>query len=286
MTPNRGVLEVAQILVRPGTEDDFVAAYTGARPVLAATPGCRSVRMTRGVESPSRFTLLVEWDSVEAHETNFRGTERFEQWRAAIGPHFAEPPVVEHYRDVDTDTDSGLDRTGRAHDHRRAHGRVERPLAAVFAYLADFTHTEAVGPRHRHHDAHRATARCGSARRSTTSPSTAAGGPSSTTASCVSSPSAPDLHRRQHARSRPPTTCGAARHGRRQASTVITYRAHFRFKGWLPARRALPAQGLRAHRRRDRRPAQAHARGPALTARRYSGRRPRRGCRPGRGRSR
>ncbi|MEU8261408.1 antibiotic biosynthesis monooxygenase [Micromonospora sp. NPDC048999] len=94
------VLEVALIDVMPGHEDDFAAAYAQARPVLAGTEGCRSVRMTRGVESPSRFVLLVEWDSVEAHEVNFRQSERFQQWRALIGPHFANPPLVEHFIDV------------------------------------------------------------------------------------------------------------------------------------------------------------------------------------------
>jgi heme-degrading monooxygenase HmoA len=94
------VLEVALIDVIPGQEDDFVAAYAEARPGLAGTPGCRSVRMTRGVESPSRFVLLVEWDSVAAHEENFRATERFTTWRSLIGPHFAGPPVVEHFTDV------------------------------------------------------------------------------------------------------------------------------------------------------------------------------------------
>jgi quinol monooxygenase YgiN len=57
--------------------------------------------MTRGVESPSRFVLLVEWDSVEAHLQNFRSTGRFTAWRAAIGPFFAEPPHVEHFTDID-----------------------------------------------------------------------------------------------------------------------------------------------------------------------------------------
>jgi len=93
-------LEVADIAVTPGQEEAFVAAYRGAREVLASTPGCRSVRMTRGVESPARFVLLVEWDSVEAHLQNFRDTERFGTWRAAIGPFFARPPAVEHFRDV------------------------------------------------------------------------------------------------------------------------------------------------------------------------------------------
>jgi heme-degrading monooxygenase HmoA len=95
------VLEVADIEVRLGSEDEFVVAYRGVRDVLTGTPGCRSVRMTRGVESPSRFVLLVEWDSVAAHEENFRGSDRFTAWREAIGPYFVAPPRVEHFADVD-----------------------------------------------------------------------------------------------------------------------------------------------------------------------------------------
>lgn len=92
------VLEVAIIDVTDA--DGFEAAYLGAYEQLLSTEGCRSVRMTRGIETPKRFVLLVEWDSVEAHEKNFRETERFKAWRSAIGPYFAEPPRVEHFTDV------------------------------------------------------------------------------------------------------------------------------------------------------------------------------------------
>ncbi|HWG98609.1 MAG TPA: antibiotic biosynthesis monooxygenase family protein [Pilimelia sp.] len=94
------VLEIALIDVRPGQEDDFAAAYAKGHEVLAGTPGCRTVRMTRGIESPSRFVLLVEWDSVDAHERNFRASDRFTTWRGLIGPYFAAPPRVEHFIDV------------------------------------------------------------------------------------------------------------------------------------------------------------------------------------------
>ncbi len=94
------VLEVALIDITPGQEDAFAAAYAKAHPVLAATPGCLSIRMTRGVETPSRFVLLVEWESVEAHLHNFRESDRFTTWRGHIGPHFAKPPHVEHFTDV------------------------------------------------------------------------------------------------------------------------------------------------------------------------------------------
>ena len=95
------VTEIAVLEITPGAEDAFVEAYRRARHEVAETDGCRRMRMTRGVESPSRFVLLVDWDSVEAHERNFRATDRFVRWRAAIGPHFARPPQVEHYVDID-----------------------------------------------------------------------------------------------------------------------------------------------------------------------------------------
>lgn len=94
------VLEVGDIEIIAGQEEQFVAAYLGVRDILAGTPGCRAVRMTHCIESPTRFVLLVEWDDVDAHERNFRDTDRFTTWRAAIGPFFARPPHVEHMTDV------------------------------------------------------------------------------------------------------------------------------------------------------------------------------------------
>jgi len=91
--------EAENYTLNPG--EAFADTYRKVRHEVAETEGCRSVRLTRGVESPSRFVLLVDWDSVEAHEGNFRASDRFARWRAAIGPHFARPPQVEHYVDID-----------------------------------------------------------------------------------------------------------------------------------------------------------------------------------------
>jgi heme-degrading monooxygenase HmoA len=94
------VVEIAEFRVPPGAEDDFLLAYRGVRGVLTSTGGCRSARMTRGVETPNRFVLLVEWDSLEAHTQNFRGSDRFTTWRRALAPFFAADPHVEHFQDV------------------------------------------------------------------------------------------------------------------------------------------------------------------------------------------
>jgi len=93
------VLEVAQFDIKPGSEAAFEAGYRGVVSVLRESPGLLSLRMTRGVETPARFLLLVEWESLEAHQA-FRDSERFAVWRAGIGAHFARPPQVEHVTDL------------------------------------------------------------------------------------------------------------------------------------------------------------------------------------------
>ncbi|MCW0215981.1 MAG: antibiotic biosynthesis monooxygenase [Pseudonocardia sp.] len=94
------VIEIADFAIRPGTEEEFAAAYREARPLLAATPGFLSARLTRGIESPSRFVLLVEWESVEAHTEVFRKSDRYPRWRELISPYFAGDPHVEHAVEV------------------------------------------------------------------------------------------------------------------------------------------------------------------------------------------
>ena len=70
------VLEVALIDVTAGSEPAFTAAYAQARTVITDAAGCRSVRMTQGIETPTRFVLLVEWDSVADHD-GFRSSPAF-----------------------------------------------------------------------------------------------------------------------------------------------------------------------------------------------------------------
>jgi heme-degrading monooxygenase HmoA len=94
------VLEIADFTIRSGAEEQFAAAYGQARELLAATPGFVSARLTRGIESPSRFVLLVEWASVEAHTVGFRESERYPRWREIISPFYDGAPKVEHAADV------------------------------------------------------------------------------------------------------------------------------------------------------------------------------------------
>jgi heme-degrading monooxygenase HmoA len=92
------VLEVADIHIPPGRNAEFEEAIErGVRTVVGQAAGMRSYQVQKGIESPERYVLLIEWDTLEAHTVGFRESPLFAQWRAIVGPFFAKPPVVEHF---------------------------------------------------------------------------------------------------------------------------------------------------------------------------------------------
>lgn len=96
------VTEIADITVRADTQEQFADAVREGLRYVSDTPGFRSARLTRSVETPTRFVLLIEWDSVEAHTVGFRESDNFGRWREVVGPFFDGPPTVEHVDDVVT----------------------------------------------------------------------------------------------------------------------------------------------------------------------------------------
>ena len=83
-----------------GKEAEFEQAFRRALPLIEATPGFLGLTLSRGIETPSTYLLLVEWESVQAHEVGFRGSDRYPKWQALLH-HFYDPfPVVEHFADV------------------------------------------------------------------------------------------------------------------------------------------------------------------------------------------
>ncbi|MFC8419526.1 antibiotic biosynthesis monooxygenase family protein [Streptomyces sp. NPDC057236] len=94
------ITEIAQIEIRPGQEREFERAVAQALPCFLAADGCHGADLHRSVEHPSRYRLMVRWETVEHHTVTFRASEGFARWRALAGPHFAAPPQVEHVRSV------------------------------------------------------------------------------------------------------------------------------------------------------------------------------------------
>ena len=91
------ILEQAVFAITPGSEGQFEAALERAKDVISQANGFRSLKLLRGIESPSTYLLLIEWDTVEDHMVGFRESELFVRWRDLIGLYFAAAPEVKHF---------------------------------------------------------------------------------------------------------------------------------------------------------------------------------------------
>jgi heme-degrading monooxygenase HmoA len=92
------ILELADIRIHPGKQAEFdVAIRLGVDTVISKAQGFRGYKVNRGVETPERYLLMIYWETLENHTVDFRGGPLFAQWRAIVGPYFAQPPHVEHF---------------------------------------------------------------------------------------------------------------------------------------------------------------------------------------------
>src|ERR1700675_3027266 len=94
------ILEIAQIDVKQGLEAQFEAGAAKAVPLFRRAKGCKGMELARSVEQPRRYRLFVEWETLENHTVDFRGSADFQEWRKLVGHCFASPPDVEHVREV------------------------------------------------------------------------------------------------------------------------------------------------------------------------------------------
>ena len=95
------VLEIADFRILPGQQDAFQAALQlGIAEALSQSPGFIRASVQRGLESPKRYVLLVEWQTLEDHMQGFRNGPLFAVWRGHIGGFFASPPSMEHFTAV------------------------------------------------------------------------------------------------------------------------------------------------------------------------------------------
>jgi heme-degrading monooxygenase HmoA len=94
------ILEIAQIDVKPGLEQEFETGVGKAAPLFKRAKGCKGLSLQRSVEKPSRYRLFVKWDTVENHTVDFRNSADWQEWRKLVGHCFASPPEVEHVRET------------------------------------------------------------------------------------------------------------------------------------------------------------------------------------------
>ncbi len=91
------VLEQAVLCVRPDQVPAFEQALELARPLIAASPGFQGIETRRDLEVPGSYLLLVRGDSITSHRKGFRGSDRYQAWRALLHPFYDPVPMVHYF---------------------------------------------------------------------------------------------------------------------------------------------------------------------------------------------
>ncbi|WP_028604050.1 antibiotic biosynthesis monooxygenase family protein [Ottowia thiooxydans] len=94
------ILEIADLRIAPGKQAEFETAIQLAiATVISRAKGYKGATVRQSIESPERYVLQVQWETLEDHTKGFRESPLFSEWRAIIGPFFAAPPNVEHFQE-------------------------------------------------------------------------------------------------------------------------------------------------------------------------------------------
>lgn len=96
------ILEMAVLPIKFGRAQAFEEAFEHAKPLVAATPGFINLELRRCLENSDRYLLLIHWESVAAHQVEFRLGPNYEEWKALLHDFYDPFPTVEHYEVVTT----------------------------------------------------------------------------------------------------------------------------------------------------------------------------------------
>ncbi|MBZ2206989.1 antibiotic biosynthesis monooxygenase family protein [Massilia soli] len=92
------IYEIASIPVRTDQIDAFKTAFGEVTHLLARAKGYEGHLLTQGVETPSLFSLIVQWQTLEDHTQVFEPSEDHLVFMTGLQAYFAAEPSVCHVR--------------------------------------------------------------------------------------------------------------------------------------------------------------------------------------------
>ncbi|WP_106792873.1 antibiotic biosynthesis monooxygenase [Aquimarina sp. Aq78] len=94
------ILEQAILYIKPGESEAFEQAFNEAQKIISAMKGYIRHDVLKCIEENDKYVLLVEWETIEDHETGFRKSEEYQEWKKLLH-HFYDPfPLVQHYASI------------------------------------------------------------------------------------------------------------------------------------------------------------------------------------------
>ncbi|MES2808976.1 MAG: antibiotic biosynthesis monooxygenase [Bacteroidota bacterium] len=94
------ILEAVIFNVIPGREIQFEQDFAIAGQYISAIRGYIKHSISRCIEQPNQYLLLVEWETLEAHTIGFRESVEYLEWKRLLHHYYDPFPVVQHYQVV------------------------------------------------------------------------------------------------------------------------------------------------------------------------------------------
>ena len=91
------VLELAILEIKQGQSKSFEKSFELASKIIEAQKGYINHELKKSVENKDKYLLMVNWETLEDHETGFRTSEDYQQWKTLLHRYYDPFPVVEHF---------------------------------------------------------------------------------------------------------------------------------------------------------------------------------------------
>ncbi|QDL38637.1 antibiotic biosynthesis monooxygenase family protein [Rhodoferax sediminis] len=92
------IVKMAEFHVTPSEQEAFEVAMTPALQLITAKAvGMRGYAFMRCIESPKRYLLDVQWETMDDHIVTYRQSPERDKWRALVSRFYAHPPAMEHF---------------------------------------------------------------------------------------------------------------------------------------------------------------------------------------------
>ncbi|RQP18917.1 MAG: antibiotic biosynthesis monooxygenase [Parapedobacter sp.] len=94
------ILETAILNVKPSLKGRFEADFGKAGQYISVTKGYIKHSLSKCVERPDKYLLLVEWETLEDHTIGFRESPQYLEWKQLLHHYYDPFPIVEHYSTI------------------------------------------------------------------------------------------------------------------------------------------------------------------------------------------
>jgi len=94
------ILEAVILNIITGQETQFEKDFAIAGQYISSINGYIKHSLSKCIERPNQYLLLVEWETLEDHTVGFRQSAVYLEWKSLLHHYYDPFPMVEHYKKV------------------------------------------------------------------------------------------------------------------------------------------------------------------------------------------